>query len=346
MFCRSVASFILSVLVAGMGLGGLFAGAQSRLEVPGLVVESTAGTMFHSYGPNENSNYLHYGLAREGRFSKPTAAISVGTFRSFNLAAELKRDLLVSLDNNPNMTQFNRVLAEKILRQDRTSFLRDLLWIEDVHTVIDSRASFEKAAVACKEHSNRSTPPRDEFQNMIRAQLGELCMYLEGYTRSEATWNATFFATKEHYESVRKMIREGRVLYVTGDIAGRGQNLAALARFLSSNGYVVSEFDISNAISYIGDDQGTVGLQTLADNIRSLPYETDSRVLTTEQPETINRMKLDNPKLMSGGGWVYLAPRFENFLKIKALQDHVSLVKAIAQDHIDACNRRLLNGLD
>ncbi|MES2770092.1 MAG: hypothetical protein V4596_13185 [Bdellovibrionota bacterium] len=266
--------------------------------------------------PNEFGNYLHYqGGAKLDR----SAVISVGTLRSFNLAAVLKRDLLIAMDYSDEVREFNLILAQLIAKYSLAEFLSVILGGNPNELKIQSKDQFINRIQQLMNRepiSFQEDPLIKKFHeffpkgNVSENQQSLWLMWvfsLRQYTQSDKSWLATFFSNEENYNHIKKMILDKRFLVVRGSLSG-DFSMPKIALYLKENKYTVSELDVSNAIEHISQFSGEAGIRAFQRNMLQLPIAKGSRVLITVDKRYVQGGQFaESPQLQK---WIYLARSF------------------------------------
>jgi hypothetical protein len=268
--------------------------------------------------PNEFDNYLQFNGLTESHSRSQKAVIAVGTIRAFNLAAVLRRDILVSMDYSNGVIEFNNTLAEMIGTLSRTAFLASILGVEPGEFDLSTREGVFEAASYALERRTQS-PSRNPFVNRFMAYLPHntygqsfwlgWIYSIKNYASSDLRWNATFFSDIANYEHIQKLILHQKYFSVRGSLSG-STSLKAIGRLLEKGGYKVSELDVSNALEHVAKYEGAGGITNFLRNLEALPTDSNTRVLLTADTRIAPDITFESePRTQE---WVYLVRTFRS----------------------------------
>lgn len=239
--------------------------------------------------PNELDNNLNYAMIPHSTRTQPTAVISVGSLRAFNLMAVKRRDFGIAFDYSQQIADFNRITVDLVSDLDRARFLGALLGdLNPIHTREEFLARLDQKFKSRAEPQVPTGNARlDQFLSPLKSPPGSQqslwlmwLMSIRQYANTPESWNATLFGSEENYEHLRRMARESRIRIVRGSLSG-DKSLKAIAAGLKSKNYVVSEIDVSNAIEHVANQEGLAGIDRWRANLAELPTDADTRVLVT-----------------------------------------------------------------
>ncbi len=314
--------------------------------------------------PNEFNNYSQYNrLPKHLEFN--STVISVGSIRAFNLVGVMKRDLLITLDYDVQVRNFNETLANLIRVSTRGEFLKAIFGLRSLGT------SREEIAFGYISYAPQfSTQEEQKFSDFFMPRNisdpttksgGELTIWkklwpvldsrtrqelvwrswqesLRKFANSEQSWKSTFFGSDEAYDHVRTLIKSGRFFSIGGSLSG-DRSLRAISQFLKNNNYWVSEIDISNALEHIYKYEKYAGLQKFIDNIANLPHNSSAQILSTHNltTESATQLTASDPGWQSD--WAY---RITPFKKTKALAQELISAEEVTSpklsDSLLRCN--------
>ncbi|MBK9293601.1 MAG: hypothetical protein IPM57_04025 [Oligoflexia bacterium] len=266
--------------------------------------------------------------------NKTGAFIGVGSFRLFNNSQHGNFQTIISLDYSNSITGFNRELAEILLRsENRNIALARVLQIEP------------------EDLSKKAWSPR--FYQWLFSQVtleDEDTYGREGLPRAlwnwknehPRQWKSTIFGSDENFKKAKERSKEGKYVFVTGNLIG-SVSMTSIARSLKASRIPVTAIDLSNSLEYFNNK---TQFQKLASNIQQLPLSKDAVVLLTlsfevydffygefsTNKEVVGPMRnyIENTFQRSKDSFIYLSmPAKEFILFIKKIQDKKSLLPAL-----------------
>jgi hypothetical protein len=312
----------------------------SAWSLPLVVAPDASGPLDYAQFivPNEFDNYLHYNrIAKEQtEIGQKRTVIAVGSLRAFNLAAVLKRDALISLDISAEVSQFNRTLAAVIAVYDRPTFIKAMLGLDlKAHIPLHSRTDFQDAL-------EQAYLSEAAFENPITQLLIDpyrMDAWLESlseFAQNNQRFTATFFSSDENYLHLQKLIRAGQLSVITGNLAGE-QTMLRLAQEMTRSELVVSELDISNALSFIIAHESEGAIHRLKRNIQALPTAPKASLLLTLSHRHLDwSAKYGDPQK---GMWHYLVRDLKALDQIPVTRQRSDILRALGQA---SCTEALL----
>jgi len=243
--------------------------------------------------PNEHDNYLY------GKYLTSTQGvyIAVGSFRGLNTAMTADFSNVVLFDRDPEVVKFNRIHL-KIIDQSKTQedYLRKI----------------------CKD------PLQETFRKLsFSAKIAIKYICGEGQRKVFLDENYFFF-DEDRFQKIKKLISEGRISVVQGDLTGT-KSLKYLAQQMKEKNLTLSAIDISNS-HYDIKKPGEVS--RMLENLLALPHDEKSQILfTSKGSEFIFQnyakkvLKQDDAKLDPGTDWHYFGVNLKQFIA-KTKQSH------------------------
>jgi len=280
-------------------LDEIFSGGQPSASWLGSLPQEPGGFSGGYIVPNEHNSHLYAPVLK----GKPGALISVGTFRSLNDAAMGEFSHVVLLDQDHMTTAYNRSNVDLIANsRDRFEYLANLFGANpaEVEPLLrDVRAGrlSDKMFLGLLNSSK------------VGGSRFDIGPALSKAAENSAQWNSTYYGSDAGFAKIRKMALDGRILAVSGDLAG-ARVMPAIARGLTERGIQVSAVDISNAHESVYSRWSE-----FIGNLRALPLRPDASVLFTGGSGVYNPVYFRKPPSTLDGDWLYFAVQAERMLE-------------------------------
>jgi hypothetical protein len=316
---------------------------SSLLTVNGSPVEQDppGERSFRYVHPNEARGFL-FDSALDGK----GALISVGSFRGLNNASSGNVRHLIQLDYNYGINLFNLVNAQLIAQSNNRFEYLSLLFTGELNGSLirsaqegklttyeyilklvepmaeDLARSGDTDIVARWRKRGVKLPTEEDWQFLrSRPDSVPLSKYLfstkmTNYLRRFETENAfpeTIFGNDTRFNTIRNMIRDGRVTVLTGDIVG-SKSFASLGTVLRRQNVSVAAVDVSNILDYFAQDPNNsprASLDRFESNLQALPLSKTSRVFATSTSQ-VSRFA------GAGDEWAYFVVRPADVASLRA----------------------------
>jgi hypothetical protein len=251
--------------------------------------------------PNEFDNYLHE-LCLEGLAG---VLLSVGTFRSLNLASSGKVSRLILFDYDKAITTFNLVNTQLINQaRNRYEYLSLLftgeiddelvksahdkhLGLSDFLNKLESTHGKENADLRRKWLA-RVHLPRD-YQTLLgkmtpaafKEAMTSLGNALPSFDQTEKQ-QFSIVTDDTRFQRIKQMIANGKVNVMLGDLTGNA--LKSLGELLKKSNEQVSAVDASNVPGYfVLPNSTSAKMTTFVKNLNALPLTDRMNLLFTEE---------------------------------------------------------------
>jgi hypothetical protein len=231
-------------------------------------------------GPNEHLGHLFKSVLK--KLPRDGALISVGTIRTFDRSARLRRALgrgkTFLLDYDGVTTTFNARLVDELKRApDRRALLAGM---------------FVGTASGDVPHSNRARIVADQ-EAVGRGDLeaswtdrGYQNYYIARYFKSFVNdhpvgWRRTILGSDKLFRIAKAQAERGELIPIQGSIGG-DHTMPDIAAALRAGREKVSVVDLSNALQHVVDRTPRGTLKKVIANLKRLPLHEDAMILMTE----------------------------------------------------------------
>ena len=255
-------------------------------------------------GPNEHLGHIYNSILK--KLSPHGAIISVGTIRSIDRSARLRRALgrgkTFLLDYDGVTTGFNEALIDRLKAVPKRQALLSELFHGQVppstSTGWKAKLAIDQATVGSGDVSP-SWPGRKSILDP-----SHVASNFHTFATQPGTWRRSFLGSERLFGIAKAQAERGELIAINGSIAG-DHAMPDIAAALHAGGEKVSVIDFSNALQYVfrQSPQGTI--QKVIENLERLPLADDAQILLTG---------LDYGKTREPSPWKYYAVAPKDFL--------------------------------
>lgn len=218
---------------------------------------------------------------------KRGAYVGVGTFRMLNTAAYNDFSHIFLMDIDSTTADFNRINLELVRHAPTRREYLSLLFARDLGSVNlsdlnnwDGMDYWKTLPVLNEEIWQKNLPSslHESYQKYldgkrVHKHFGDWERIAGKYSRKN--WITT---SDKIYAQLRKQVLENRFTVLNGDLSG-SQTMKDLGEALRKKGIGITALDTSNALDYVLGRGG----KSAAENIRSLPFAPDGKILLTSE---------------------------------------------------------------